>query len=171
MSNETEVLPPVRVLGVGSPFDLDQIGWRLLEALQQSPRLKPYLDEQLMLEVVDRPGVNLLRYFDQAQYVLLLDAVLDDDCPVGEAKRYSLDEIRRSGQLQSSHGFGVQEALSLAETLGQLPKRLEIIGISVGSDGENTKIDWDVTILQLAASLESEIGHICGAIFSKSVTY
>lgn len=171
MSNEIEALPPVRVLGVGSPFGLDQVGWHLLEALQQSSRLKPYLTERLLLEVVDRPGVNLLRYFQNAQYVLLLDAVLDDDCPVGEAKRYSMDEIRHVESLQSSHGFGVQEVLSLAETLGQLPKGLAIFGVSIGSACENTKIDWDAAISVLAVSLESEICHICESDFTKSVMY
>lgn len=171
MSNETEALPPVRVLGIGSPFDLDQIGWRLLQALQESPRLMPYLTKQLVLEAVDRPGVNLLRYFQQAQYVLLLDAVLDDDCPVGEGKRYSIEEVRSVQSLQSTHGFGVQEALSLAETLGQLPKRLAIFGVSIGGAGENTKIDWDAAISALAVSLESEICHICDSELSKSVMY
>ncbi len=134
MLNATDALPPARVLGVGSPFGLDQIGWRLLEVLQQSTRLMPYLNKQLMLEAVDWPGVNFLHYFDQAQYVLLLDAVLDDDCPLGEARCYSMDEVQRAGRLNSSHGFGVQEALSLANTLGQLPKNLEIVSVSVGGD-------------------------------------
>lgn len=170
MSNENNSLPPIRVLGIGSPFGLDQLGWQLLEALQQSQILDCYSKELLMLEILDRPGANLLHYLENAHHVLLLDAVIDDDCSIGETKRYLVDEIQQAQLLESSHGFGVQQALSLAKTLGQLPQTIELLGIAIGTGQENNNINWDDTILALATSLEAEIVNICDAFLKQSVT-
>lgn len=176
MSSVTEGLPPVRVLGIGSPFALDCIGWDLLAALQRSQKLLPYLDNQLLLESLDRPGAHLLRYFEGAEYVLLLDAVIDPGLVPGEARRYSIEKIRDAKLLPSSHGFGVQQALSLAQALGQLPKQIEVLGVSIatvedeGVACEPKNIDWNGTISSLVACLETELADICDLFIKRSVT-
>ncbi len=170
MFGVTEVLPAVRVLGIGSPFGLDRIGWDVITALQQSEKLQIYLDQQLMLESLDRPGVNLLRYFESAEYVFIIDAVIDDNLAIGEVKKYSIEEINSAELLQSAHSFGVKEALALAQVLDQLPQKIKILGVSVGSQ-TNKNIDWDGTISALTACLESEIVRICDVLVKKTVTY
>ncbi len=173
MSNDAERRPPIRVLGIGSPFGLDSIGWRLVEALSASAVLHPYLNQELLLETLDRPGVNLRAYFENASYVLLLDAVLDDEVPVGLARRYLINEIGRADLLQSSHGFGVQQVISLASALGQLPEKLELLGVSIAAgrqNHQNDNIDWKGTTSALAASLEQELIRHCDAYRDQNVT-
>ncbi len=160
---------PVRVIGIGSPFGLDRIGWDLIAALQQSEKLQTYLDRQLMLESLDRPGVNLLRYFEAAEYVFIIDAVIDDNLAIGEIKNYSIEEISSAELLQSAHSFGVREALSLAQTLNCVPQKTRIIGISVGQEN-NQRFDWDGTISRLAACLAPEIVEVCDAFVRGTVT-
>jgi len=160
---------PVRVIGIGSPFGLDCIGWDLIAALEQSEKLQTYLDKQLMLVSLDRPGVNLLRYLEGADCVFIVDAVIDDNLVIGEVKSYSIDEIKSVELLQSAHSFGVQEVLSLAQSLGKIPQNIKILGVSVG-EKNNKNIDWSGTISGLAACLESEIVCICETLVEKSVT-
>ena len=123
-----------------------------------------------MLAALDRPGVNLLRYFAGADYVLLLDAVIDNDLPVGEGRHYLIDDIRTTQLLHSSHGFGVPQALDLAMALGELPSRIELLGVSIGAYEVQNPINWEKTVSTLATSLETEIASICGAFMNQNVT-
>jgi hydrogenase maturation protease len=66
---------PIRVLGLGSPLGDDQIGWRVVEQLQQSTKLRPLLNHQLTLAAYDRPGTGLIQLMAGAQQVFLIDGV------------------------------------------------------------------------------------------------
>jgi hydrogenase maturation protease len=59
-----------RIIGIGSPFGADQAGWRAIDLLSEAG-----LPDCELLKL-DRPGSELLRYFEDAQYVVLIDAVL-----------------------------------------------------------------------------------------------
>jgi hydrogenase maturation protease len=121
---------PVRVIGIGSPFGEDQIGWLVTDALQQSDALQPYLGEQLQIIQSDRPGVTLLSEMEGAETVILIDAALSKE---GESslRCLTVDELINTQSQVSSHGFGVQQALELGQSLGQLPKEVIIIAIII----------------------------------------
>jgi hydrogenase maturation protease len=53
----------------------------------------------------------------------------------GTVRRIGRDEFT-AGRALSSHALGVREALGLAEALGRLPGRVEIIGIEAGDARE-----------------------------------
>lgn len=135
----------VRVIGIGSPFGADRIGWQVADALER--RLEEHgglehRDIDVHVGVADRPGVELLRLMQGAQRVILVDAVLDcdetrtgRDGTIGRPPRWlQRDELQVLSLGRSSHDLGVSEALALGEALGQLPEQLSILGIHVDPD-------------------------------------
>jgi hydrogenase maturation protease len=117
----------IRIIGIGSPFGADQLGWLAIEHLQTC-RLA---DCELIK--LDRPGSGLLAYFQGAEQVVLIDA-LQSPGRAGEVVAVSVDELANCVGLTSCHGFGVAEAISLAARLGNLPDRLDLLGIYTPKD-------------------------------------
>ena len=116
----------VRILGIGSPSGDDQAGWLTVDAL-----LAVGLDG-VVLEKLDRPGANLLPLLENASRVILIDAMAGGG-RAGEIRRFDRQDWPDYCGGLSSHGFGVLDALSLAQALGSLPPRLELYGIEIGS--------------------------------------
>ncbi|MCU7923964.1 MAG: hydrogenase maturation protease [Candidatus Thiodiazotropha sp. (ex Dulcina madagascariensis)] len=117
----------IRVIGVGSPFGADRLGWLAIDYLES--RSLPDCE----LIKLDRPGPALLDYFRGKAQVVLIDAVRLADSPGGVAL-FQAVELERLKGLTSSHGLGVAEAVGLATQLGELPERLCLIGIQAGED-------------------------------------
>ncbi len=123
------------VLGVGSPFGADRLGWLAIDALRSR------LDGAFDLEACDRPGARLLALMRGRERVVIIDAVMGD---IGAGSLHCL----RPEQLSSStapavHGFGVAEAVALAGVLGELPPELTLIGIGAGRGDAVPNVDWD----------------------------
>jgi hydrogenase maturation protease len=115
------------IIGVGSPFGADQLGWRAIDLLREAA-----LPDCKLIKL-DRPGSQLIRYLEDAQDVVLIDAVQVDQQP-GRAIRLERTALSLAACQTSSHGFGVAEALEMAAQLGYLPERLLLIGIQIGAD-------------------------------------
>jgi hydrogenase maturation protease len=116
-----------RILGIGSPFGADRLGWHAVELLQ---RLRSPDWELIKL---DRPGSDLIRYIEHQQDVVILDAVQAGQTP-GRAMRLEMEDLRLAACRTSSHGLGVADALEMAAQLGLLPQRLLLIGLEAGAD-------------------------------------
>lgn len=119
-----------RVLGVGSPWGDDRVGWELAE------RVAAGCGKDVEVRVLDRPGLGLIEHLRGAESVLILDAVLAGEShPAGSVVEVELCQLA-PGALRSlsSHGFGVQEAIELAAKLGPLPARLGLIGVAVTAE-------------------------------------
>ena len=130
MSVVSKVDKPLRIIGIGSPFGADRIGWRVAEYLARSVRL-PKTFEVLTR---DRPGVMLLNDMHGVERVVLVDAVCSNRVS-GQVRHLTVDDAIAHYKLFSSHGFGVGEALSLGRVLGELPRELTIFGIEIPVDG------------------------------------
>jgi hydrogenase maturation protease len=125
----------IRILGIGSPSGDDQAGWLVIDALSNSG-LRAGGD--LHFEKLDRPGASLIPLLVQADWVILIDAMVSQPLSdtLGES-RGQAGQIRHfDGQSWpdyrhglSSHGLGVIESLSLARELGELPARMDVYGI------------------------------------------
>ena len=122
---------PVRVLGIGSPFAGDDLGWRLAEALERVGLLRSFSTGMVHINLCDRPGCLLLPAMRGAHLAILLDAMRSGAQP-GTVRRLDMLELDESTGLLSSHGFGVAEALALGRVLGDLPPRVLIYGIETG---------------------------------------
>ena len=124
MSNEHD---SILILGIGSPFGADRVGWEAVELLRVEPALA-----RARLEVSDRPGAGLLTLLQGVDTAILIDAVLSDSRP-GTLHHLDPATLAR-GTRTSNHGFGVADALALGRVLGNLPPRLHLLGISAAGD-------------------------------------
>ncbi len=141
----------VRVLGIGSPSGDDQAGWLTVDALQ---------GYGIDASKLDRPGANLVSLFEISNHVILIDAMQGGGEP-GKVRRFERQDWRGYRQGISSHGFGVLDALSLAEALGSLPPGLELYGIEIGSADPGMAAGEAVRAAaqQLAARIAASLGE------------
>ncbi len=161
-----EHAPAVRVIGLGSPFGDDRIGWQVVALLAEQS-----LPAGADAVSCENPGRDLLPLLDGMPHVILVDALRGAGHP-GEIVRCTHDDLAKAPSRWSSHGLGVVDMLGLADCLGCLPARLEIIGIEVGSDigsedleGLSPGLLMSPAVVRggeyLAVMLRSEIASIC----------
>ena len=156
-----ERAPAVRVIGLGSPFGDDRIGWQVVALLVEDS-----LPAGADAVSCENPGRDLLPLLDGMPHVILVDALRGAGRP-GEILRCTRDDLAKAPDRWSSHGLGVVDMLDLAASLGCLPARLEIIGIEVGSEGGewlSPDLVMSPAVVQggryLAAMLRREIARI-----------
>lgn len=118
------------LLGIGSPFGDDNLGWRMLDALQERPLDLP--GWEVCWQKVDRPGPGLLDRLQGADAAVLIDAMWagEGQAQVRLLAREQLDHLTSP---TSTHALGVVETLALGERLQMLPERLHILGIAMGN--------------------------------------
>jgi len=140
----------VRVLGIGSPAGDDQAGWLAVEALQ---------GVGVDACKLDRPGANLVSQLAGVDHVILIDAMQGGGAP-GQVRRFERDDWRGYGQGLSTHGFGVLDALALAEALGSLPPRMDLYGIEIASahPGAAPGPEVRTAAMRLAAGIAARLG-------------
>ncbi|SEG49502.1 hydrogenase maturation protease [Marinobacterium lutimaris] len=120
----------LKIIGIGSPNGDDRLGWTVIERL--SERLGERKDVELI--ALDRPGVGLIDYLAGETECWLVDAVKSERKAPGCYLQPGLDQLLQAGSATTgSHGVGLAEALNLAGTLGLLPQRLELHGITIGT--------------------------------------
>ncbi len=137
----------VRILGIGSPSGDDQAGWLTVDALLAAEVQTTGID----IQKLDRPGANLIPLLGDAAWVILIDAMQSHDA-VGHIRHFGAADWSAYSHGVSSHGFGVLDALALARELGNLPARLDLYGIEIGTanPGEQTCSEVEAAAQQLA---------------------
>jgi hydrogenase maturation protease len=115
------------VVGVGSPFGDDRVGWDVVEALEKAWGTTP-LPIAVRTCILDRPGAALIEALQGARHVVIVDAALAADIEPGALQWLDQDsiEVRASA---SSHGFGLAQALALARAIGAAPARIDVLAI------------------------------------------
>ena len=120
---------PTRVIGVGNP-DRGDDGAGVAVARRLRDLARPGV------EVLESGGdaLSVLGAVRGAGRVILVDAIRSGAAP-GSVRRIGGDADLLSSALRagSSHDLGPAEALGLARALGELPERVEVIGIE-GAD-------------------------------------
>ena len=119
----------LHIVGVGSPFGDDRLGWAAVETLQRSAALAAAGGGGISFAVLDRPGALLLAHWHDADRVIVVDAVRSG-APPGTRHRLEPDAWAAAEPV-SSHGFGLAAALELARALGDLPPHLVLYGIEI----------------------------------------
>ena len=120
----------IHIIGVGSPFGDDRLGWVVAQALRRSSVVKAVESGRIVISILDRPGTLLLAHWQGADIVIVIDAVRSGAMP-GTCFRFDAGMSAVSGLPASSHGFGVAAALALARALGDLPSRLLVRGVEI----------------------------------------
>ena len=121
----------LRVLGIGSPFGDDQLGWEVVKLLQKSIDLNQFTSDQVQLSCCDRPGMYLLALMRDANTVFLIDAI-KAGAACGTLHRFKNQEIEAMSNPLSSHTLGVAEAMKMGRALDDLPPNVILYGIEIG---------------------------------------
>lgn len=117
---------PLLVLGLGNPLCGDD-GLGVAAVAELSRRYRP--PEGALVLDGGTLGLSLLPYFEDAEDVLLVDAVRDD-APPGTLVRLQGAEVRPAVETRLSvHQIGVPDLLAAAEVRGHLPRRLTLLGL------------------------------------------
>ena len=119
----------IRVIGLGSPFGDDRVGWRVIELLAG------HLPQKIDLVALDRPGAALINWMQEIDHLILVDAVSSGATP-GTLKKIDPAQIDTSGGRLSSHELTLPATLHLAASLGCLPARTDIYGVEIGGHTE-----------------------------------
>jgi len=120
-------MPSTKIICIGSPFGDDQFGAWAYEVLS---RVVDPNDAELVY--LDRPGTRLIGALDGVDRLILIDAV-KSGAAIGSVLHIEGEAIyRQLAHHTSTHGFGVADALQLAERLGQLPAKMLLLGVEAG---------------------------------------
>ncbi|RTL30998.1 MAG: HyaD/HybD family hydrogenase maturation endopeptidase [Rhodocyclaceae bacterium] len=119
-------VPRILVLGIGNLLWADEgFGVRCVEALAE----RYALPDNVTAMDGGTQGLYLLPYVEEAQRLLVFDAVDYGDAP-GTLRIVTGSEVPRfmGAKKMSLHQTGFQEVLASAELLGRLPEELVLIG-------------------------------------------
>ena len=148
----------IRIIGVGSPFGQDQLGWQAAEALQASGLAQRYAEGRVSIQCSDRPGASLLVQMRGADCVLIIDALQSGATP-GTIRCLGEQELATTPGFFSSHDFGVVAALALGRVLGELLARVRILGIEMDPAAADTAPLPTMLLRQLEEIIATEINN------------
>jgi hydrogenase maturation protease len=116
------------VIGIGSPYGDDQLGWKVIDELEQ------YLPQHLNTDLFrcETPVSDLLPILAQAEFAILIDAI-HTNLPIGQICSWSQISLLPQTSI-STHGMSLTTLLQLAENLGQAPAHWIVCGIVVNYD-------------------------------------
>ncbi len=131
------------IIGIGSPFGMDRIGWDVIDYLQQQAE---QLIRDCRLVKLDRPGTELITLFDKEAKNIIIDAIQSDH-ETGEVLCLEINDIPKANSKFSSHSIGLADTLQLADILNQLPEQMKVIGKIIGSSSDSEPDPEQVRIL------------------------
>lgn len=135
------------VIGVGNDFRRDDgVGPAVARELAA---------RGLHAEISDGDPVRLMEAWDGADVVVIIDAVR---CTPSVPGRWHRTTLPHTVPAASSHGFGVPEAVELAEALDRRPEQLVIYAVEVTDTGFGTTLSPAVAaaVAPLAAAVLAE---------------
>lgn len=150
-------MSPICILGIGSPFGDDRLGWETVHLLKQQPNILKLIPQILCLETCDRPAVRMLHKLTQVKIAILIDAV-KSEAPLGSLHLFSHEAIMPTTHPVSSHGWGLAESLKLAKELGILPETTVLYGIEINEITFTSELSDSIKIaVNKLANLLSQI--------------
>lgn len=144
------------IIGIGSPWGDDRFGWMVVERLQS---MSTMLQSELL--TAERGSAELLQWLQHDRPTLLIDALRSDD-QVGIVKVIEREALLGEVDAISSHQIDLRQILVLADTLGQLPRRLCLFGVTIDC--------WEVDAHHSAA-IEAVVESICEAVVAQLTTW
>lgn len=144
----------IRIIGIGSPLGMDQIGWLITSELSKRHFSAGFPPDTVSIFTHSTPASAALEV-EGAALVLVVDAVRGEVTP-NRIYRLSLDELASMDSCLSSHGLGLKEMLGILPG-PQAPVTIFGIGVDAKDlDGSGlTRVD-DLTD-RLIPMLETEI--------------
>ena len=112
------------VAGIGSWQGEDQVGWRIVRHLKTLPGL-------CIKSLALKEPTELISHLDHCQSLIVVDACLSGNSPGTVIEMSWPDQRLKLLRADTSHNFGVNSTLQLAQNLEILPKQITIYGIEV----------------------------------------
>ena len=138
------------IIGLGNEYRRDDA-----VGLVVARRLREAAPESVLVREETGEGASLLESWQDADAVILIDAVRSDAAP-GTVHRLDAHEgpVAREFFRFSTHAFGLAEAVELARALGRLPPRLIVYGV----EGKS---------FEAGVGLSPEVGAAVGAVVER----
>lgn len=159
----------ILVLAIGSPYEGDNIAWKLVEKIKNSDNLNSRIARLVTLEISDRPGIDLLNSLYSVDHVILIDTVIGATVPAAWYEESAFCYLQKP---VSCHEIGLAETLKIGRELGGLPA-IELMGLWAKSTTSSTEKAVDMAIkllleriLQFYRDLK-----ICSAIYRKPIIF
>lgn len=151
----------IKILGIGSPFGDDQVGWVVADSLKNKLSRDQEAYQMVSIECYDRPGVRLIELISSAKTVFLIDAV-KSECAIGTIHRLKNDEIYEFKNMLSTHAMGVAQALELGNSLKVLPEEIILYGIEIDNIVLNDSISKSVkkAIIMVVTQLKRDLDNM-----------
>jgi hydrogenase maturation protease len=124
-------LRPVRIVGIGSPFGADRIGWDIADAIARDPWFAALSPGRVSVERADRPGARLLELLEDPGLVVLIDAMQGGGAR-GTVRCFDGRDLPAAAGFSTTHDFGIKAALDLAGALGEIAPEVRVFGIEIG---------------------------------------
>ncbi|MCW8916105.1 MAG: hydrogenase maturation protease [Magnetovibrio sp.] len=110
------------IIGIGNPHRGDDgVGAAVVAGL---------IEKGIEAIAFDGDGMELMVLWEGQSHVIIIDAT-QSGVQAGTIQRFNAHEVVLPTNLfrHSTHQFGVAEAVEMARVLGELPRRLELIGV------------------------------------------
>ena len=146
----------IKVIGIGSPSGQDQLGWQVVQQLQQTIIEPGDTQKQLSFIQSDRPGLRLLELIKDTDLAILVDAIDKKEC-AGQLFKLERTDLLQADQPLSSHALGVSETLALGDALGDLPKELVLFGMCIDSNERDPVREEQ--LVQLCSQIRDYVIH------------
>lgn len=146
----------IAVIGIGSPFGFDRLGWDVVDRLRARALGAPALWSGVRLEHNERLGAPLLAQMRGARLVVLVDA-LQTGAEPGALSRLELEAVQPLPTGYSSHELGVAQTLALGRALGELPPRVLVMGLEAGAQAP--RAPTQVEVARLGDAVERELAE------------
>lgn len=149
---------PVRLIGVGSPFGGDLVGWKAIEALERSGLHRRFLPGAVETSCCNSPVSVLLEHMEGARAVILIDA-MSTGAAAGTVRKILPEELSVDAASISTHAIGVPESLALAGAIGILPGTVIVYGIEVGHSGPDSEpqAELQLALPRLLHDIEADL--------------
>lgn len=128
-------MPTIKIIGLGNGFRADDAA-----GIVVARQLLPYKSPSVSIIDGGLAGLTLLHEMEGTDKLILIDAV-SSQSEVGTLLRFTIppQDLDTIGQLawstsgSSTHDWGLGAALTLAETLSELPPSVVIYGIEIAT--------------------------------------
>jgi hydrogenase maturation protease len=154
----------VLLLGIGSPFDEDQVGLRIVERLRDEGFSFGLDGVVLDFDTLDRPGWGLLDRLEGVDCAVLVDAMVSDRTP-GALLRVPVDTLPVRNPVFASHEISLSGVLALGRALALLPERLILYGIEIRPGASSRPLDSRPPLEETVRTLRTALLLDCRALF------
>lgn len=159
----------ISILGIGSPFGDDQIGWRVIDAINESGMLDRFPPGLMQTCCCDRPVTNILQKMMDSEVVILIDA-MKTGLPVGTIRQLDPAGLQLYPHRISSHQMGMAECLALGRTLGMMPVQMLCYGVEIDSIGPQKDMAdaLHAAVTKLTAEVEARLADCCTSLIKRA---